>query len=137
MILTDKRLHCTTHHIQFTCMAEGSKINFMDAMDIYSLFGNIMDNAIECESSLPPETRFIHLSIHGTNQLLLIHEENHFEGELELKDGLPSTTKVDKEYHGYGMKSVKNIVEKYNGTFTITTEDALFQIDIMLPIPSQ
>ena len=137
LVLTDKRLHCTTHHIQFTCMAEGNKMNFMDAMDIYSLFGNIMDNAIECESALPPETRFIHLSVHGTNQLLLIHAENHFEGELELKNGLPSTTKVEKEYHGYGMKSIKNIVEKYSGTFTITTEDDLFQIDIMLPIPSK
>lgn len=136
VVLTDKRLHCTTHNIQFTCMAEGGKLDFMDGMDIFSLFGNILDNAIECEEGLPPEARFIHLSVRGTNQLLLIHVENWFEGKLELKDGLPATTKQDKEYHGYGMRSIQRIVEKYGGTFTVSSEDQLFQIDIMISIPT-
>ncbi len=136
VVLTDKRLHCTTHDIQFTCMAEGGKLDFMEGMDIFSLFGNILDNAIECEEGLPAEARFIHLSVRGANQLLLIHAENRFEGTLEIKDGLPATTKRDKEYHGYGMRSIKRIVEKYGGNFTISAEDQLFQIDIMLPIPA-
>ena len=136
VVLTDKRLHCTTHNIQFTCMAEGSKMDFMEVMDIFSLFGNILDNAIEHEINLPPEARFIHLSVRGANQLLLIHIENYFEGTLEIKDGVPVTTKSDKAYHGYGMLSIRRIVEKYGGDFTISTEDQLFQIDIMLPIPA-
>lgn len=89
IVLTDKRLHCATHGIQFTCIAEGSRMAFMEVMDIFSLFGNILDNAIECEAKLPPETRFIHLSVRAVNQLLLIHVENHFEGTLELRDGIP------------------------------------------------
>lgn len=136
VVLTDKRLHCTTHDIQFTCMAEGSKMDFMEVMDIFSLFGNILDNAIEYEVNLVPEARFIHLSVRGANQLLLIHIENYFEGTLEIKDGIPVTTKSDKAYHGYGMLSIRRIVEKYSGSFTISTEDQLFQIDIMLPIPA-
>ena len=136
VVLTDKRLHCVTHDIQFTCMAEGSKMDFMEVMDIFSLFGNMLDNAIEHEISLPPEARFIHLSVRGANQLLLIHIENYFEGTLEIKDGVPVTTKSDKAYHSYGMLSIKRIVEKYGGSFAISTEDQLFQIDIMLPIPS-
>lgn len=136
VVLTDKRLHCATHDIQFTCMAEGNKMDFMEVMDIFSLFGNILDNAIEYESKLAPEARFIHLSIRSTNQLLLIHVENHFEGELEMRDGIPVTTKQDKNYHGYGMLSIQRIVEKYSGNLAISTEDRLFQIDIMLPIPA-
>ena len=136
VVLTDKRLHCATHDIQFTCMAEGSKMNFMEVMDIFSLFGNMLDNAIEYEINLAPETRFIHLSVKSTNQLLLIHVENHFEGELEMRDGVPVTTKRDKDYHGYGMLSIKRIVEKYGGSFAISTENQLFQIDVMLPIPT-
>ena len=89
VVLTDKRLHCATHDIQFTCMAEGGKLGFMEAMDIFSLFGNMLDNAIEYEINLAPEARFIHLTVKGANQLLLIHVENHFEGELELRDGVP------------------------------------------------
>lgn len=136
VVLTDKRLHCATHGIQFTCITEGSRIDFMEVMDIFSLFGNMLDNAIECEAGLAPDARFIHLSIRAVNQLLLIHVENHFEGELELRDGVPVTTKDDKDYHGYGMLSIRRIVEKYGGSFVISTEDRLFQIDIMLPIPA-
>lgn len=136
IVLTDKRLHCATNGIQFTCIAEGNKLQFMEAMDIFSLFGNILDNAIECETGLAPETRFIHLSVRVVNQLLIIHEENHFEGTLELRDGMPVTTKEDRNYHGYGMLSIRRIVEKYGGNFEISTEDQLFQIDIMLPIPA-
>ena len=69
------------------------------------------------------------------NRLLLIHVENYFEGKLVMRDGIPVTTKEDKNYHGYGMLSIRRIVEKYSGNFSISTEDQLFQIDIMLPIP--
>ena len=134
IVLTDKRLHCATHNIQFTCIAEGKKMEFMESMDIVSLFGNILDNAIECESQLPAEMRFIHLSIRSNQQLLLIHVENHFEGTLDMKDGIPITTKENKLYHGYGMLSIQHIVKKYGGDFHISTGDNLFQIDIMLPI---
>lgn len=136
IVLTDKRLHCATHGIQFTCIAKGSRMAFMEVMDIFSLFGNILDNAIECEANLPPEARFIHLSVRDVNQLLFIHVENHFEGTLELRGGIPLTTKDDKDYHGYGMLSIRRIVGKYDGNFEISTGDQLFQIDIMLPIPA-
>lgn len=106
-----------------------------ETMDIFSLFGNILDNAIECESLQPPEMRFIHLSVRTVNRMLTIHAENHFEDSLQFKDGLPVTTKADKDSHGYGMMSVRHIVEKYNGSFSISTQDKLFQIDIIMPIP--
>lgn len=135
IVLTDKRLHCATHEIQFTCMADGSGVAFMETMDIFSLFGNILDNAIECETNLPPDTRFIHLAVRTVNRMLTIHAENHFEDSLQFRDGLPITTKADKDSHGYGMMSVRHIVEKYNGSFSISTQDKLFQIDIVMPIP--
>lgn len=137
VILTDKRLHCTTNGIQFTCIAEGAKMDFMEAMDIFSLFGNALDNAIEYTEKLVPEKRFIHLSVRATNQLLLIHIENPFEGQLVLQDGIPVTTKSDKDYHGYGMRSMKYIIRKYGGDLSITTEDMLFQLNIMIPIPNK
>lgn len=137
VILTDKRLHCTTNGIQFTCIAEGAKMDFMEAMDIFSLFGNALDNAIECAEKLAPEKRFIHLSVRATNQLLLIHIENPFEGRLVIQDGIPVTTKSDRDYHGYGMRSMKHIVRKYGGDLSVTTEDMLFQLNIMIPIPNK
>lgn len=136
VILTDKRLHCTTNGIQFTCIAEGSKMSFMEPMDIFSLFGNALDNAIECTSGLHPQKRFIHLSVRATNQLLLIHIENPFEGQLIMANGIPVTTKSDKLYHGYGMRSMRYILKKYGGDLSVSTEDGLFQLNMMIPIPA-
>lgn len=137
VILTDKRLHCTANGIQFTCIAEGAKMDFMETMDIFSLFGNALDNAIECTGDLAPEKRFIHLSVRATNQLLLIHIENPFEGSLQMLDGIPVTTKSDKDYHGFGMRSMRYIVKKYGGDLSVSTEDMLFQLNVMIPIPIQ
>lgn len=117
IVLTDKRLHCASHNIQFTCIADGSGVAFMETMDIFSLFGNILDNAIECDSLQPPEMRFIHLSVRTVNRMLTIHAENHFEDSLQFKDGLPVTTKADKDSHGYGIMSVRHIVENITAVF--------------------
>lgn len=136
IVLTDKRLHCVSHNIQFTCIADGSGLDFMETMDIFSLFGNMLDNAIECESCLDLEKRFIHLSIRTVNQMLTIHIENYCTDTLEFKDGIPVTTKEDKVNHGYGMMSICHIVKKYSGSYDITLQDHLFQIDIVLPTPS-
>ena len=67
----------------------------------------------------------------------MIHIENPFEGQLVLQDGIPVTTKSDKDYHGYGMRSMKYIIRKYGGDLSITTEDMLFQLNIMIPIPNK
>lgn len=48
-VLTSKSLYCAKHGITFTCVADGTLLDFMDIMDICSIFGNALDNAIECE----------------------------------------------------------------------------------------
>lgn len=136
IILTEKRLHCNSNNIQMTCMAEGEKMSFMEEMDIFSLFGNALDNAIEYENKIDVEKRFIHLSVRAVDKLLIIHIENYFEGELNFIDGIPQTTKVDKSYHGFGMKSIQKVVNKYKGNLSVSTEDNLYEINIMLPIPN-
>ena len=51
---------------------------------------------------------------------------------MKLENGLPPTTKEDKYLHGYGLKSVKRIVEKYDGTCSVFKEDGMFQVNILL-----
>ncbi len=134
VVLTDKRLHCELNAIQLTSMVDGSALARMDATDIYSLFGNLLENAIEYESGIAePEKRFISLTVKLDRQLAKIHIENYFEGELALKDGLPVTTKGEEGLHGYGLKSVRRIVQKYGGTMRVWVEDGMFQINILLP----
>ncbi len=65
---------------------------------------------------------------------LRIRVENCYEGEINFVGGLPSTAK-DARYHGYGMKSIQSIVEKYNGSMTVKAADGWFELRILLPIP--
>ena len=70
-------------------------------MDIYSLFGNLLENALEYEQKVTPnENRFVFLSVKLDQDAVLIHEENYFQGEVHLKDGLVETSKPDKSLHG-------------------------------------
>ena len=106
----------------------------MDKTDIYALFGNLVDNAIEAVTKLSDaEKRIIDLTVRGVDNMVAISVSNYFDGNLVTdSDGLPTTTKSNTEYHGFGLKSIKYIVQKYDGDLTITTKDNLFTADIVL-----
>ena len=118
-----------------TCLVSGELVSFMDRMDIYSLFGNALSNAIESVERVPDEEkRCVNVIVRNANGLLTIHVENYFEGTLELKNGLPVTDK-DSNYHGYGMRSMARIAEKYGGELTVSVSGNKFNLDIVLPRP--
>lgn len=135
LILMDKLLYCQEHRIKLTCVSDGEKLKYMDTMDIYALFGNAIDNAIESVSHEPEESkRIISMRVSSQGQFLSIHIENYVGHEVKLSGGLPLTTKSDKQYHGFGVLSIKRITEKYDGTLSIRAEDNLFRLDMLIPI---
>lgn len=134
-VLTGKSLYCQKHNITLTCVADGSLLNFMDVMDICSIFGNALDNAIECEKQIADkEKRLIHVTVSAQKRFVLLRFENYYEGELKFEDGIPITTKTDMEYHGYGIKSIKYIAQKYGGTVTVGTSNNWFELKVLLPL---
>ena len=138
LLLMEKLLYCEKYKIKLSCIAEGAKLKFMDAMDLYSLFGNALDNAIESVIGEENEkNRIISFKVASHGQILSIHFENYIGHELEFADGMPVTTKEDKRFHGFGMLSIRRIVEKYGGTLQIASGDRLFQMNILLPIPPE
>lgn len=135
VILTEKSLICEKNHIQLTCMVDGSGFASISDTDLYSIFGNILDNAMESVMQLPdPEQRTIGLTVTNTGNLLLIHTENYFDHAVVMEDGLPVTTKEDTRFHGFGMKSVRLIAGRYGGTVTIELDGNIFNLNIMIPI---
>lgn len=134
-LLTSKSMDCQHQNISFTCVADGALFDFMDVMDICSIFGNALDNAIECEKQISDkEKRMIHLSAFSKKNFLIIKIENYYEGTLEFEKDLPVTTKKEKEFHGYGLKSLKYTVHKYKGEVDITAEDNWFCLKILIPL---
>ena len=116
-----------------TCVADGEAIEFMHPMDITALFGNALDNAIESVKKIAdPEKRLIHMVVSRQKNFLRIKVENCYEGTLEFENGMPKTTKLDKKFHGYGMKSIKTIVEKYSGSVTVLAKDGWFELRILI-----
>lgn len=135
VILTDKSLYCEQNQIRFGCMIDGENLQFISSMDMYSLFGNLLDNAIEAVKKLKnPEKAVINLSVRKMKGVLLIHCENYFDGNIVCENGLPLTTKNDTDYHGFGIKSIRFVAEKYGGTMTITPEEDIFNVNITIPL---
>lgn len=134
-VLTEKSLLCEREHITMTCVADGSKLGFLDAVDLYTIFGNALDNAIECALSLTePEKRVIAVTVYTRSNLLLIQLENYYEHPVDFEGGLPATTKEQSGYHGFGMKSIRYTAEKYGGIMTVHTQDNLFILRVSIPM---
>ena len=103
--------------------------------NIHTLFGNALDNAIECELSIPDkEKRLIHLEVYAKKDFLVIRCENYCPAPPVFQDGLPMTTKADREYHGYGLKSMRYTAQKYGGTMTVQAKDEWFQLTPLFPL---
>ena len=136
VILAEKSLYCEKHGIKLTCIADGEKLNFMSKPDIYSLFENAISNAVEAVSKTEDKSaRFVRLRVAAAGELLSVHIENYCPVIPEFEDGLPKTTKGDERWHGYGMRSMRLIAEKYGGGLSASVAGDTFNLDIILPLP--
>lgn len=135
-VLTEKSILCKRLNIDFTRMVDGAALRFMEPVDLYALFGNVLDNAIQCLRALPVEERHVKLRVSAVGGMVNILCENVCHDRLRFENGLPQTTKADTLNHGFGTKSVAHICEKYAARFRLTCEDDLFTLKILLPIPT-
>lgn len=134
LVIAERTLIVQKENINLSIIADGSVLSNMKQSDCYSLFMNIMDNAIDAVKELPKDQREISLAVRESMGMILIHEVNPFEGTLNFKDGLPQTTKRDSMYHGFGTKSIKGIVDSYSGDCEISIKDNnIYVLNILLP----
>lgn len=134
LVIAERTLIVQKENINLSIIADGSVLSNMKQSDCYSLFMNIMDNAIDAVKELPKDQREISLAVRESMGMILIHEVNPFKGTLNFKDGLPQTTKGDSMYHGFGTKSIKGIVDSYSGDCEISIRDNnIYVLNILLP----
>lgn len=136
VILSEKSLYCRRNGITLTCMVDGGSLTFMSASELYSLFGNILSNAVEAVSDLSDgDKKVISFTVRRVGDMLIVESENYYSGNISFKDGLPLTSKGDKQSHGYGMKSIKMLAEKYGGEMSVYTDEDVYRLTILLPLP--
>lgn len=96
----------------------------------------MLDNAVEAVEKLEnPEKKIISMTVESRGGLLCIQTNNYFSGELTLENGLPKTSKGDEQFHGFGVKSIRHVAEKYGGTVTVETDNDVFILLINIPQP--
>ncbi len=105
----------------------------LSSFDMTVILGNLLDNALQAVS-LVTENGFIDFAIHYSKGMLLIKVTNPFKTAIKREKGVIVTSKADKENHGYGLKSVNETVDKYNGTVNINPDNDIFTVTVVLYI---
>ena len=100
--------------------------------DLCIVLGNLLDNAIEATEKLEVE-KDIFVSLMYRKERLLIKVRNPYTGDLKKdRAGDYISEKKDRENHGIGLKSVRKVVEKYEGVMEIHTENQIFEICVII-----
>lgn len=108
---------CLENGIVFHCDIRDKSVDFINDTDISALFGNLLTNAYEAAKD--SEEKLIEFDIKiKPDQKITTVKINNSCNEPPIKDerGLFVSHKVDKDKHGLGQKSIKRIIEKYDGT---------------------
>ncbi len=135
VVVTKKSLYCQKHGIKINYYLDDGDISFIDDVDLYTMLGNIIDNAIEALLKVSDkEKRIIYFKVLRKNDFLSITEENYASQKLVFQNGFPITSKEDKAYHGIGLKSIDFLAKKYHGNMTMECQGDMFRLCILIPI---
>lgn len=131
VLLGEKKLICDQKSITMTVMADASGLSFLPVLDLYTIFANALDNAIEAVTELPEEERLISVNIARVGQATSVHIENPCHRATSFRDGLPQTTKSDANWHGVGVRSMRRLVEKHGGVLEFRQTNESFITELL------
>ena len=123
-ILNQKRKQASEQKVEFIIDTCAIEILPVEESEICSLLGNMLDNALE--AAVQAEKSWIKITIKKQMDMLCFDIRNSYSVEPVLKAGNFISNKKDKGVHGFGTKSIKRIVEKYDGKITFSTHDNQF-----------
>lgn len=135
-IINEKSFVFDSKKIKFNYAVDTNGLTIFTDFEIYTLFGNILDNAEEALVKCDVNDRYDELTITKKDNLLIIHNENYTKEDVKIKNNTLFTSKKDTIYHGYGTNSIKETVKKHNGICTFSCADNIFSVDILIPLKS-
>ena len=127
VVLTEKSMHCEARHITLNCVADGSAVAFVEPGDLYALFSNALDQAIDAAARQMDEPRrMIDLLVCKRQGFTVINIISPVVTEAPARAA---------RQHNYELKVMRRIVQKYNGTMTTENQNVLSAVKIVLPPP--
>ncbi|MCM1488501.1 MAG: ATP-binding protein, partial [Firmicutes bacterium] len=124
----------------YPALEEGTKINAkvtlplnmtFPSFDLTVILGNLIDNALEA-IALVEENKFIDFKMNYSKGMMVIKISNPYKNALNMENGKLITSKKDKTNHGLGLKSINEILKRYNGITEIETDENTFTITAAL-----
>lgn len=128
-IINNKIDMARSQKIEFTVCIHKS-VKKMDDVDICSVVGNVLDNAIEAELKETEDKREVELYIFWDGQDCVLRVKNYISKAVLCNNPELNTSKTDKKYHGLGTSIIKDTVEKYNGTVDMYEENDMFCCEV-------
>jgi sensor histidine kinase YesM len=138
-ILRVKESICIEKNIDFYVDMDFSKNDFMDMVDVCTIFSNVIDNAIEaCDKINDPDVlKEISLKSRYIDRFCIILIENIKINDIKQRKSSFLTSKKNSHMHGIGLNNVKITVEKYFGEVTFSHSKNTFTVKIMIPYKSR
>lgn len=135
LILRQKRQACEEKGIALEAAVSFGGADFLNPMEICTLFANCIDNAMEAVERDKVQDRTIQIRGGLQHGCLVVRFENEYNHTLsEGEEGLRSSK--GQGVHGYGLRNVKSVLSHHDGALSIHSEEGRFVLTFMIPIPA-
>lgn len=135
VIVAEKARACAAEGIAFVPFVSAQGAGFMNDLDLCSLFGNAIDNAIEATRPVAdPALREIRVKAGVVGGMYALTVKNHYAVEPVERDGALVSSKGG-EGHGVGLQSMRHVVESYGGGLSCAYRDGAFTLSAAIPCP--
>lgn len=129
-LLNEKKAEAEHGNILFEIQTSAMFKLPLEDTDLCALMGNVLDNAIEACERMEHGERWISVYMQKQQHMFFIEVANSIDKMPVMKHGQFLTEKGDRELHGYGIKSIRRIVDKYDGTVAFQIENKTFKVNI-------
>ena len=126
ILLTDKQVFMKDKNILFDIKTDSVNLDFIAPIDITTIFGNLLDNAIEAAEEVEDD-KYVFIKITSYRQMIVVKIENSC-GKVKWKNGYP----VSQKGRGIGILNVLSSIEKYDGNMKLKQEGKRFIVELFL-----
>ncbi len=132
VVIRDKIRAARSRNIDFQEMIRFGDGGFMEPLDISTIFGNALDNAIEASEKMAENMRLITVKAARIHDMMVIAVENNMQPDTPVYE---RTSKKDTLMHGFGIANIQSAAERYGGQCTTKAGDGKFVLKVVIPIP--
>lgn len=131
-LISSKMAMAEQAHIKTKVNIEYPRNTNIRSVDLTTILGNLLDNALEAAQTAPEGLRFLNLTVRRINAMLIIKVQNGYGHAPMQENGRLLTSKMDKAFRGWGLKSVQTAADRYDGTISTDYKDGVFQSVVTL-----